>query len=447
VQNAFLPVSMYETAAKDCGKAWADRYHDAVKASLAYGCPSRLRGFVFKFLNEFKEVQEFLKSSHPPKVTWLKDHLLRLGEEGGTAILCPTDIEARAVELWGMSEAARGCARLTPVTRTEVESIGFQSQIMVPGPVGPWASWMLASGIASEVRVLAYPWQAAGWNKLKTWLSRIARRGVPNMEHAYDPEGDFDQPEALGIDFSPPIPLDDQEDPLLRELTGPKRKTRRVFLKTTAGEYTYREDALVPTVELDRLADREVLLLRQGDTVLVRTDGNIIDARKRVDEISQMNPSLSARAERAAVWRDLLTARVKKERSSLPELHRILFPLEEISLAAFRDWVFNPERIGPNNPNIILLLTRLGLDTQSAVAIREDLRDYRKQRRKVYRHIWERSRRAQSLRKGSRQKETVEENLAADPELEITLEALEELTTFAKVLEDPILEDEDDAKE
>lgn len=445
LQNACLPVSLYRTAAAETNTAWADRYCDAVKVSLAHGCPSRLRGLVFGFINDFQAALNYLKANHPPKVALLKEMLLRMGEGNRIPILCATDVEARAVELWKNTRAAQGCADLVPITRIQAGSMGINGLLVVPGMLGPSDSWIYVSGIASEVRVLTYPWQAARWNNIRRWISRFTQGGIPFIEYTHAHESDFHFADSISIGFSDPAPLDEDEERLMREVQTSSRARRTALLKTTAGAFRYGEGALIPTVELDKLVDRDVGLIQRGDTILVRTDGNAIDARKRVDEISQVNPLLSALAERSSIWRDLLLARWKMEQCSLPELHRILFPSEGVSYAAFRDWIQNPARIGPNNPNIILLLTRLGLDETGAEEIREDLRTYRSHRREVYRHLWIRSRQAGSLRSGSEGQEVIEEDTASGSELDITLAALEELTTFAEVVEEPIWEEENHA--
>ncbi|MHA1961956.1 MAG: hypothetical protein ACW99U_17250 [Candidatus Thorarchaeota archaeon] len=442
LQNACLPVSLYRTAAAETNTAWADRYCDAVKVGLAHGCPSRLRGLVFAFVNSFQAALNYLKANHPPKVELLKEMLLRLGEGRSIPCLCTTNVEARAVELWKNTRAAQGCADLVPITRAQAGSMGINGLLVVPGMLGPSDSWIYVSGIASEVRVLVYPWQAARWNNIRGWGSRFTRSSIPHIEYTQDHESEFRYHDSISIGFTDPKPLDEDEERLMREVQLTSRTRRTATLKTTAGEFRYGEGALIPTVELDKLVDRDVGLIRRGDTILVRTDGNAIDARKRVDEISQVNPLLSALAERASTWRDLLLARWKMEQCSLPELHQILFPSEEVSYAAFRDWVLNPARIGPNNPNIILLLTRLGLDETGAEEIREDLRTYRSHRREVYRHLWTRSRQAGSRLRGEDGVGMIEEDMETGSELDMTLAALEELTTFAEVVEEPIWEDE-----
>lgn len=440
MQNACLPVTLYRKAAAETGSHWADRFAAVLQASLAYGCPDELRGLVYGFLNDFRAAEDYVGHEHPPKVTWVKELLIRSGPKSRFAFLCASDVEAEAVRLWGKSSTSEGCASLTPVGRAEVESGSVRETLLVPGPLRSVDSWMVVSGVASEIRVVAYPWQANRWRYLSRHVSRLVRTELPAIEDIDADEADVEYSYWPTVTFASPRPLleEDDMDAMARDAEGRTHALRVVIVKTDQGDLTYRENSLVPTVELNRLVDWLVTLLRPNNKILIRSDGGGIDARRRVDELAESDPFLSATAERAAVWRDLLTVRWKAEGCSARELHRRLFPAHEITYAGFRDWIVNPSRIGPNNVNIIRLLTRLGLEPEAANEVREDLRRYRSYRARVYAHLWKLAKRQASLYAGQQDvADPLEDDARIDPELGLTLLGLEELVTFATVLEAP----------
>ncbi len=444
MQNACLPLALYKKASAASGTAWADRYAAAVKASLAYACPDALRGLVYGFLNDFQATSVYLQERHPPKVEWLKEFLLRAGPSEGFALLCATEVEARAVELWKRSEASRGCADVMGVSRAQAENGSVGRALLVPGPLRSSDSWMLVSGVSRDVRVIAYPWQASRWRVLSERVARVMEVGLAAVEDPNADQADLEFSDEPIFAYATPAPLstEDEEDALASEVEGRTLPLRHVVVRTDKGVFKYRENALVPTVELDKLVDRNVLLLVPGDRIMVRADGSEIDARKRVDGLAKSDPTLAEAAERASAWRDLLTVRWKTESCSPRELHRRLFAESEVSYLAFKDWILNPHRIGPNNRNIVRLLLKLGLDLETAGEVREDLRRYRGYRARVYDYLYKVCRRQASMSAGEATPgEPVEDDSTVDPELGFTLFDLEDLVTFATVLEAPFVEE------
>ena len=443
LQNACLPISLYKRAAAESGAAWADRYAAALKASLAYSCPDQLRGLVYGFLNDFKTAIAYLQDQHPPKVAWLKEFLLRAGENAVFGMLCTTEVEARALDLWRNSEASDGCAAVTTVTRADVDSGSAEGVLLVPGPLRSADSWMLVSGVAKYVQVLAYPWQASRWRLVSERITPLSKREMSQVNDPNAGQAEVEFTDSTTLAFAPPSSLteDDEEDELAREVEGREHPLRYVRVRTDKGTFSYRENALVPAVELDKLVDRNVILLRPGNRIMVRADGSEIDARKRVDGFAKSDPTLAEAAERASSWRDLLTARWKAENCSPRQLHQMLFDSSEVTYQAFRDWILNPHRIGPNNRNIVLLLTRLGLEHSAAIQVREDLRKYRGYRAQAYDYLYKVCKRQASRAAGRpSQGEAIEDDHEIDPELGFTLLGLEDLVTFAAVLEPPAYE-------
>ncbi len=438
LQNACFPLSFYELAARNSGAAWLESYENLIRSSLVYGCPDSLRGLVYRFLEDLKEVREYLSLNHPPKVGALKQLLLESGEGGRFGLLCASELESATLELWKNSGAAKGCAELVPLTREVIEREGSDLRVIVPGPPSTPDMWMLLTGVSRDISVMTYPWQAGRWNLLKKRARGCITEGAPTMGEEEPSEEEFEFDTSAGPVFVDPEPLG--EGVPIKWSDDPASPIEAYAIETESGTFRYRKDALVPTVEVDKVVDREVHLLRMGDTILVRTDGNAIDTRRKVDEIAETNPSLAAAAERAAVWKDLLVAKWKAEGCTLPELRRLLFPDRAVSYPTFRHWLLDPAVLGPNNLNIVLLLTRLGLDQEQAEEVREDLRRYRGYRRRIYNHLYKMSRKAASLMAGH---DFEEEHPEDDPTLEsefgLTLLALEELTSFTKITKQPEL--------
>ena len=185
--------------------------------------------------------------------------------------------------------------------------------------------------------------------------------------------------------------------------------------------------------------DRPVGMLGPKDTIMVRTDGDIVDARRTVDGLAQTSPLFEEAARMAGAWRSLLLAKIKSESQSYRQIHKELFPNDEVKYGTVRQWIANPERLAPNNQNLILLLTRLGLPHETAREVREDVRRYRSYRRRAYNAIYSKWRRhALTLHRSDADLETqLEDDETVDPELGISLLMLENLVTFAKVTAKP----------
>ncbi len=99
--------------------------------------------------------------------------------------------------------------------------------------------------------------------------------------------------------------------------------------------------------------------------------------------------------------------------------------------------------IGPNNENIRILLSRIGLPDDAIAELSKHVRQYRAWRQAAYHHLYRlRSAKTASIWEsvGLEAEGQAPGDEIVDAELHITLSTLEDLTAFAKVLAAPRLE-------
>lgn len=241
-----------------------------------------------------------------------------------------------------------------------------------------------------------------------------------------------------GVDWAvPELGGPSGEELLRREFAEGTPKTL-VSIPTDAGTLEYEEDALVPTLEVDKFVDREAKLLHEGNVLILRTGGNLIDASRTVDVLAQSNPVLSEAAQEANMWREVLYTYIRSQGMSYREIHRKLFPNNEVNYGAVKRWVMNQVKIGPQYVNLALLLNRIGVSRSKAEEMARAVHRYRSYRFRVYRYIfglW--TRYASKLYEMEGDLGAEDEKI--DAEFGLSLASLEQLLTFARVTGKPVL--------
>jgi len=473
VQNSILPLTVYEGAAQGLGRYWIYSWMSWIKSALQLDIPSPARTAFRVFLAAANDALRMLTLEHPLKVAWFKQFLLE-SKASEVLVYCGTAIEAEALDDWNRSWRPSGVGKLVPVSRAELAEEAFSSRLFVPGPPSRRELASLVSGAARDVRVLVYPWQAHEWNVLTSSASRVFEGAQPIEEL---PLEKLDDDGEGGINwYASELKQNmDAEEALLKEFNeGASERT--VTVKTDLGTFEYGEGSLILTLDIDKFAERPVMLLRSGDTIVVRTGGNLIDTRETIDGLARTSPELSEAAIKAGVWRLLLAGYVKSRadlkegvaketvqkevrsplatpsvsttNSNVPEARRghqrqpllresyaSLFPDAEVTYGTILGWFTGQRTIGPNNRNLALLLERIGIPSEQGRKVMDDVHTYRSYRMKVYRHIYH----LWTLYSGRLyQREEEEEHKddeKIDAELGLTLSQLESLISFAIVRE------------
>lgn len=475
VQNSVLPLAVYEGAAHGLGRYWIYSWMSWIKSALQLDIPLPTRTAFRVFLAAANDALRTLSLQHPPKVAWFKQLLLE-SKAPEVFVYCGNSIEVEAIESWNRSWRPSGVAKLIPISREGLAETAFASRLFVPGPPARRDLAGLLSGVTRDIRVLVYPWQAQEWNALTSSASRVIE-GVQLIEES--PLEELDEGAEAGINwYTPELKQNmEAEDAILKEFTRGARE-RTVVVKTDIGTFEYGEGSLILALDIDKFVERQVTLLRSGDTIVVRTGGNLIDTRETIDGLARTSPELSEAAIKAAVWRLLLAGYVKSKadgsdpvqgsgtvqkearkpplaaslstsKSSqasevtrsrqtqqlLRESYSSLFPNGEVTYGTILGWFTGQRTIGPNNRNLELLLERIGIPAEQGRKVLADVHTYRSYRMKVYRHIYH----LWTLYSGRlyqrEEDDASETDEKVDTELGLTLSQLESLISFATVRE------------
>ena len=300
VQNSVLPLTIYQNAAKGLGQYSIQQMLSFVKTAGQFEMPQMTRIAFYRFVRASENAMKELSLHHPPKVAWLKHFLLETSQKK-VFIYCRSRIEEDAVDAWDKSEFSKGCARLVVVSRKDIRRVGFESELLVPGPPSGEESAFMVGGVSKEVRVLVYQWQARHWNLLTRRVSSLLSRTQPIPEVEFEGEE-----QVAGIDWSvlPAKTGGDAEDALEEETE--EENARKILVPTDSGTLELDEEALVPTLDVDKFVDTPAKLLQKGNVIILRTGGNVIDTRKTVDALAGAHPVLSEAAFEASLWREVL---------------------------------------------------------------------------------------------------------------------------------------------
>ena len=437
IQDSILPLSNYETAARGLGKFWIYSILSTIKTSFGFEMPAVARGCFRNFIYSAELALRDLSLRHPPKVEWFSRYMLQQAREETLYIYCASTIEEEAIRAYDKNDIVNGRGKIVPITRRELRAGSLSSRIFVPGPPSWEDLGYLVGGISPNVRVLVYPWQARHWNVVSRPLSKLLSHVQPLREKGsttsgQDADQSFDWETATA-----PVQTEDDEEAILRKEFAPNAPVRTLTVSTGAGKLEYDEDSLVPTLVADKFVDRPAILLRKGDIIILRSGGNLIDASRTVDALARASPMLSEAATEASVWRVVFAAYIKSQGKGYKDIHRKLFPNNEVVYSTVRDWIKNQTKIGPNNKNMILLLTKIGISEVQAKRMLECVHIYRSYRFKVYRYLYGLWRTYSSrLYKMEDSEEEIEDE-KIDPEFGLTLASLENMISFAEVTEDP----------
>lgn len=436
VQDSILPLSLYGEAAGGMGQYWIQGMLSSVKSGLTYEIPAVTRAAFYNFAQAASSALKELELHHPPKVAWFKKLLLE--RKRRVYVYCGTHIEQLAFENWSKSGFSEGCAETVVITPRQVRSDGFDSDIIVPGPPSQDDLAYFLGGASTNVCVLVYAWQAKHWNLVTNRVSNIIS-GIRPLPEPIQPEAEAESEDRVA--WTVPERSDgDGEQVLVREFAG-QASARTVLIKTDAGMLEYEEGALVPTLEVDKFVDRQATLLRKGDTVILRTDGNLIDSRRTVDELATTNPLLAEAAEEASTWRKVLGTYVRAQQMSYKQIHVKLFPNNEVTYITVGNWVMGRIKVGPQNDNLALLMRRIGISEQKVREMLRSIHVYRSYRARVYKYLfrlWNNY--AGRIYELDEEKANAEDE-KIDAEFGLSLSALEHLLTFAKITEPPILQE------
>ena len=434
VQDSVIPMRFFNEAAHGMGAYGINQMLRAVRGGIALEAPPVARAAFSRFISAAEQAMQWLSTQHQPKVAWFKKFVLERTEP--VAVPVSSRLEAEALSAWKTSTASSNCAEVIILTRTDLRSKGHSLKVLAPGPPSEEDLAYLLGGVSSDVTVLVYPWQARHWNILTKKASKLIEGVRPVPEQA---EEEQQEPEET-VDWA--ITNRDQstgEELLRREFYGDRRKAI-VMLKTDAGMLKYDEDSMVPTLEVDKFVDVPAKLLHKGNTIILQTGGNQIDASRTVDELAQTNPVLNEAANEANLWREVLYAYIHSQETSYKEIHDKLFPGNEVTFGAVKRWALNQVKLRPQYDKLALLLSRIGVSKQKADEMAKAVHRYRSYRFRVYRYIfylWTRN--AAKLYELD-EKQTAEDE-KIDAEFGLSLASLEQLITFAKVTEEPTVKE------
>gem|GEM_PF-4797544 len=434
VQDSVIPISFFNEAAHGTGAYSIAQMLKSIRGGVALEAPPPVRGAFNRFISAADAAMQSLSTRHQPKVAWFKKFVLERTEP--IAVPVSLRLEAEAFSAWKSSPTSSNCAEVVTLTRAHLRSEGYSLDVLAPGPPSDEDLAYLLGGVSSNVKVLVYPWQARHWNVLTKKASKLIEgvKPIPELE-----EEDQQEVEEA-VDWA--VPNRDPssgEELLRREFSGVEKRTN-VVLKTDAGVLEYDEDSLVPTLEVNKFVDIPAKLLHSGNTIILRTGGNLIDASRTVDELAQTNPVLAEAANEANLWREVLYTYIHSQNISYKEIHDRLFPANEVTYGAVKRWVLNQVKVGPQYDNLALLLSRIGVSKQKADEMARAVHRYRSFRFRVYGYIfylWTRN----AAKLFELDEKVMAEDEKIDAEFGLSLASLEQLITFAKIIEEPSIKE------
>jgi hypothetical protein len=310
-------------------------------------------------------------------------------------------------------------------------------------------------GFAPNLWVLVYPWQAARYNSfLRRASYYLPREQVPAFSTEEEDAYEEDDVESLYLAPLVALPVGGPARPAAAVRSGQARA--HWIVPTDRGDIHFSIDALVPCLAGERFIDVPVTGLKPGDTIVVRSDGAPIDARKQVDALDEIHPAFAEAAQAASLWWGLLKAFAKAsgpEEGGADAFYESIFPQHEVHPDTLDRWLSRTggrdqegnamKLIGPNNENIRLLLSRIGLPDDVISELSRHVRQYRSWRMRAYQHLYK----LRAVKTGSiwasvglTPEAKSSEDEVVDSELNITLSTLEDLTAFVKVLQAPRME-------
>lgn len=435
LQDALVPLACYEAGSRLIGATPLERYLAAIRSAVVQGRGGTLQSALHAFSYEVEQVLNELKNKLPPKAEWFLGQR-RASPGQPLTILCRDRLEEAGLKNWLETDRAGG-AGVRLANFHGILARPTTDEVLVAGPVRRGQIKNLLGGGVPRVRVLLTAWQAPNWNRLRRQTERQARPSGA-IETVADPATDI-EPDDVHFDFATSLGgVEDETDDTLRKAAGAAISGKRWILQTENGSFAVGEFDEIPVLEVDRFVDRPAAHLHVGDTVITQTDGNVINARRKVDQLALSNPVFAEARDRAMVWRSLLAGRVRAASGkTLREVHRELFPDAAVEYGTFKDWALDRLTAGPKQDNLALLLSRLGLTDRTAQDIRQDLRVYRGYRMRLYQHFY------RLWRRHANQIRDVEADLEADAEVDpdfgTTLLELESLITFARLTAAPRL--------
>jgi hypothetical protein len=452
VQTALIPLSVAEGSARTLERLWLDSHLRALQFAIDQSCPPRLAGRARDFLAAGSGVQRFLEEAHPPKVEWLLERMREHGESETLRIYCRTELEATTLATFQAESQEARRLHLQGIPRRSLTdgSLGHHN-LLIPGPPSRTDFPLLLSGIAPGIVVLLYPWETARWNGFLRRASNLLRpEFLPDFNRN---DIAYEDPDEDRLQLSPSA-TPEHEEAAVRATLGKARPTATYYVPTEMGYREYSSDALVPTLYQGRFVDLPLERVREGDVIMVRSDGYPIDSRNHVDGLARSHPAFAEAADRASIWWFLFVRfaneELEKNGGDLSGLYADLFPDKAITAQTFSNWFLRELRtegggipvklIGPLPENLDRLLTRIGLSPATVRELQKDISNYRGIRRRAYNYLARRCREHASElahRDRLRLEESTLGDRPVDAEMGLMLSSLDDLIKFARVTGPP----------
>lgn len=451
-QTALIPLTITKESAHGLERLWLDAHLRALQLAIDQNCPPHLSARIRDFIAAGLAVEHFLESAHPPKVEWLLNRMREDCESETLRIYCRTELEAATLRAFQTETHEVRRMHLEPIPRRNLQggAIGRNS-LLVPGPPSRADLSLLLSGFAQKLVILRYPWEAPRWNAFLRRASTLVPSDLlPEINREEEAYEDSDEDRIV---FSTSAILPSEED-VVRATLRKSRSANTYSIPTDMGYRDYNAGALVPKLYAGKFVDLPVERLREGDTIMVRSDAYPIDSRTHVDGLARTHTTFAEAAELASLWW-LCFVRFAREElgrngGSLLGLYIRLFPDRAVTFQTFSNWFLGELRAGhggsrvklisPLPENLEKLLTRIGLSSSAASELQRYITRYRGLRQRAYNYLAHRCRECASDLAG-RKRPGNEESLLVDgpvdAEMGLLLSSLDDLIKFAKVTGPP----------
>jgi hypothetical protein len=441
LQGLLLPFIYYQQASEETGLHWIREwrsYLEFIRRSTMLS--SSIRAELNDFHNAFEAVVTKLQETHHPKTEWFLNLIEREDVNDANWMFCRSKLESEAVLIWNRSHRKdTRMPQMIPMERRETLQGGITGTLITPGPLRKRSRWVLSSGVAPLVIIPIFDWEAIWWNVMRIPLIK----GGANTSRSIKSDNrdgeyvDLHTPRTLVF----PIELEEDggsfTDSALISTGGFEDIGKpQIIIRTDLGDFSYAEDATVPTMIESRLMDREVLKLRVGDEILVRTDRSVINTKLQVDQLDELSPTFHEAALHAHAWKLVLEGTMNQRGLSPLEFYNEIRDEIGVTLQTFKSWV-EGKVISPRRKNFIRLLEVLGMDREAAEKQYNYVRKYRGLRMRAYNYLNRLVReRGTSLRNLIDDAEETTDEIV-DFDLLLTLEQLASMTEFATLTDDP----------